>query len=199
MIDYTFPYFGPLLLKMKIDSDSIRSVKSLCNKNKTKDHRSELAGIIQHEYTISSKKFQTILEPYLKTFQYAHNQFYGRPLNPLSCNGAWVNYMQQKEYNPQHVHSNCDFSSVLYLDIPNALIEENNKYKGQSIGPGGIGFYYGEFRNSTIVEHCVFPQAGELFIFPFNLRHEVMPFKSKCERISVAANFVCKNEKVKRT
>ena len=41
----------------------------------------------------------------------------------------------------------------------------------------------------NITEHAHLPKPGDLFIFPFNLLHYVIPFKSNGERISVAANF----------
>jgi len=93
------------------------------------------------------------------------------------------------ESNPPHTHSSCHFSSVLYLDTPPGLIKENKDYLGSSEGPGAIIFRYGEQRMHNITEHAHLPESGDLFIFPFNLMHYVVPFKSKGERISVAANF----------
>ena len=70
------------------------------------------------------------------------------------------------------------------------LIKENKDYLGSSEGPGAIIFRYGEQRMHNITEHAHLPESGDLFIFPFNLMHYVIPFKSKGERISVAANFI---------
>ena len=42
----------------------------------------------------------------------------------LNIDSAWVNYMKKGESNPMHIHLPCDLSSVLYLDVPDELLEE---------------------------------------------------------------------------
>jgi hypothetical protein len=81
----------------------------------------------------------------------------------------------------------------LYLKIPEQLKKENKEYMGTVTngGPGAITFQYGEYRQFNLDEHSIFPEEGDLYIFPFNLRHSVSPFKSNIERVSVAANFIC--------
>ena len=41
---------------------------------------------------------------------------------------AWVNFMVAGEFNPPHIHSACDFSSVLFIKIPKNLEKENKKW-----------------------------------------------------------------------
>lgn len=190
MLDYRFPYFGPLVFHVKLTLEEVKKVKLICNKNKSKDARSGLAGIINQEFYISITQYQKIVEPYLKAYEQAYNNFYNKTIKPITCNSAWVNYMKAGESNPIHRHTNCQFSSVLYTDIPKQLEKENLSYKGTSAGPGSIIFYYGEPRDHNISEFAYFPKVGDMFIFPYNLMHQVMPFKSKGERVSVAANFV---------
>jgi hypothetical protein len=48
---------------------------------------------------------------------------------------------------------------------------------------------YGEDRKYNLSEWSLLPEERDLYIFPFNLKHSVASFKSKGERISVAANF----------
>tara|TARA_R100000988_G_scaffold103727_1_gene84478 strand:- start:4481 stop:5086 length:606 start_codon:yes stop_codon:yes gene_type:complete len=189
MIEYYHPFFGPFLMQTKITNEEVAAIKKLCVKSKKLDFRKKLAGVIEHEYTINRKEYQKIIKEYLDCYKHGYQKFHNNTLGPLTCNSAWVNYMVAGESNPPHTHSSCHFSSVLYLDTPPGLIKENKDYLGSSEGPGAIIFRYGEQRMHNITEHAHLPESGDLFIFPFNLMHYVVPFKSKGERISVAANF----------
>jgi hypothetical protein len=40
----------------------------------------------------------------------------------------WINFQKKHEFNPEHTHS-LDLSFVIYLQIPDTLIEENKNYK----------------------------------------------------------------------
>ena len=75
------------------------------------------------------------------------------------------------------------------LNTPD-LTEERKNYKGKSFGPGGVTFHYGEQANPTWAEHSYGynPQMGGMWIFPAQLRHQVIPFKTKGTRISVSGN-----------
>ena len=81
------------------------------------------------------------------------------------------------------------------------LKKENLKYKGTVVGggPGSICFMHGAFSPMAIDEVRHFPEEGDFFIFPYNVKHYVSPFLSKCVRISVAANYTIDvtNEKQK--
>ena len=77
---------------------------------------------------------------------------------------------------------------VIYLNIPEKLIEEHKAYKGKSCGPGGIQFLYGEGNRQAITYMSEMPQTGDMFIFPAWLKHWVSPFKSDVTRISVSGN-----------
>lgn len=193
-MDYSFYYFGPFLFKVKVNDNDLKLISKLCKQDKKKDARTKLAGIIDNEYFIDNVSLEKILDPYLKTYIYGHKNWYGTNINNLNCVSAWVNYMKMGEYNPPHLHGDCDLSSVLYLDVPVKLKEENKKYMGTLTngGPGAISFQYGEYRPLNIDEHRIFPETGDLYIFPFNLKHSVSSFKSNVTRISVAANFIIK-------
>ena len=64
------------------------------------------------------------------------------------------------------------------------------KYPGSSYGPGGILFKYGEHTPTKWAEHTFAydPEPGYMWIFPCPLRHEVIPFRTPGERISVSGN-----------
>ena len=186
---YNFFYWGPLLFKIKLDPTDLKACLKLCSKKSSKVNEA-LAGVIKHEHYVSSQQYYKILNPYFKPFRHAYNHWYGKPLTK-SINVAltWVNFMRPGEFNPPHIHSDCDFSSVLFVQIPEKLREENKKFTGTSSGPGSISFTYGESQKYSISHMGILPEEGDLFIFPANLTHFVAPFLSKGERISMSANF----------
>lgn len=190
-MNYNFYIFGPFVFKTKIDKEDIKKIKDLCIKDKSKDARKSLAASIDNEYFINNNKFADIIKEYFKLYAEGHKKFYDEEIKNFNCKTAWVNYMKNGDYNPVHIHSHCHLSSVLYLKVPKKLKEEHNKYLGtiKNSGPGCISFLYGENKPFAITNYNIFPEEGDFFIFPYNLAHYVFPFKSKVERISVAANF----------
>jgi len=100
----------------------------------------------------------------------------------------WCNWQGPGDFNPPHDHGG-DLTWVIYLKIPKELDEENKKYKGRSAGPGGITFVYGENADrKCITHHSVYPEEGDMIMFPAWLKHWVYPFKSDCTRISISGN-----------
>jgi uncharacterized protein (TIGR02466 family) len=195
MIDYKFYYAGPLIFKTKLSQVDLESIRFLCKKDKKKDYRKRLAGHIDHEYLIDNIKIQSILNKYLDAHKHAYEQFYAKPYpGKINCKTAWVNYMKSGETNPVHTHTNCDFSSVIFLDIPKGLKEENKKFIGTSVGPGSLNFDICAVSDHYIDSVVVIPEIGDFYIFPWNLKHSVSSFKSKGERISVACNFDFKKD-----
>ena len=186
---YNFFYWGPLLFKIKVSPQDLKKCVNLCSK-KSSDVNEKLAGVIKHEHYISSGACSKLLNPYLNSFRQAYKQWYGIPLKKdIIVGSAWANFMKAGEFNPPHVHLQCDFSSVLFIKIPEALKEEHKKFTGMGGGPGSISFTYGESQPHSLSQKFFFPEEGELFIFPATLTHFVAPFLSKGERISMSANF----------
>jgi uncharacterized protein (TIGR02466 family) len=189
MSEYFFPYFGPLITKISITKEQIKDIKKLCNK-KISYHKN-LAGHIKDEYIIDFKKYNTIIQPQLKTFKEVYKNFYATELESIKTKSAWVNYMRPGDFNPPHTHTNCRFSSVAFLQFPKEILKENKQHQGTSKGPGALQFMYGESQlQDNINSYTIIPEEGDMFIFPSFVTHFVYPFKSKnVERISIAANF----------
>jgi len=189
MTDYFFPYFGPLIMNISVTEEQLKDLKKLCNK-KTSYHNS-LAGHIKDEYKIDFTKYNTIIQPQLKTFKEAYKNFYAKELESIKTKAAWVNYMKAGDFNPPHIHTNCRFSSVLFMQFPKEILKENEKHQASSKGPGAIQFMYGEGQpQDNINSYPVIPKEGSMFIFPSFVNHFVYPFRSKnVRRVSIAANY----------
>jgi len=189
MPDYNFFYWGPLLFKIKLRPDDLKECAKLCSK-KASLVNNTLAGVIKHEHYVSTREYYKAIDPYLNSFRHSYRQWYKKPLTAtIQVTMAWVNFMVAGEFNPPHIHNDCDFSSVLFVKIPEKLKEEKKKFTGNGGGPGSLSFTYGETQPHSINHMYFFPQEGDLFIFPATLTHFVAPFMSEGERISMSANF----------
>jgi uncharacterized protein (TIGR02466 family) len=195
-VKYEFYYWGPLLFRTHINPEELKEIKKLCKKDPTKSYVKNLAGDIKDEYLIDKDKLNNILIPYIDTFKYAHEHWYAKPVSDLKVVASWVNYMEPGDYNPPHTHNNCNFSGVIYVDIPKQLKKEIKEYEGRSKGPGAITFMYGEENDQAITCRESNPIAGDFYMFPNKLRHMVNPHKSKCERVSIGVNFTIKGDKI---
>jgi uncharacterized protein (TIGR02466 family) len=186
---YNFFYWGPMLFKIKLNPKDLKECAKLCSK-KASLVGDRLAGVIKHEHYVSNHEYYKVIDPYLNSFRHSYKQWYGKSLTAtIKVMTAWVNFMKAGEFNPPHIHEDCDFSSVLFVKVPEKLKEEHKNFVGTAGGPGSLSFAYGESRSHSISGKSFFPAEGDFYIFPANLTHFVSPFMSKGERISMSANF----------
>ena len=109
-------------------------------------------------------------------------------INNIHLVHSWIVSQYAGEYNPWHHHSG-DFSSVIYLKLPEDMNKEwEEDFEDHYPANGLIEFAYGEssdFRNDNIKFK---PEVGKLLMFPSYLKHFVYPFKSGGERRSMSFN-----------
>ena len=140
-IHYNYYFWGPLLFKATVNDVDLKKLKKICKKRKDWDYRHNLAGVIDNEYEIDRKEFINIVNRYINAYAQAFKLYYGKEMpGVLNIDSAWVNYMKKGESNPMHIHLPCDLSSVLYLDVPDELLEEQRQFTGKGGGPGSISF-----------------------------------------------------------
>tara|TARA_R100001132_G_C3240118_1_gene71214 strand:+ start:112 stop:714 length:603 start_codon:yes stop_codon:yes gene_type:complete len=190
--EHKYNPFGPYLAEMAVDPNYCAKLLKL-GKTLKKSHRENLAGQIEHEYVYPVDKEPWIFNEfqiYINTWIDGFKRFAARPnFNPkYQLNQLWINRMKAKEYNPIHIHPNCDLSFVLWLEVPQRMLDEAKKKETNAANPGDICFLYGEETNSVITEKHFPPRINTLMIFPANLRHQVLHFNSKVTRTSVAGN-----------
>ena len=188
-IDYNYYFWGPLLFKTILQKQDIVAIKKLCNKKKSNLYVKGLAGVIDHEYTVDHIKLSKIIDKYLVAFQQASTRYYNADCPRLIINNSWVNYMKKGDSNPPHIHTTCDLSSVMYLDVPDKLLKEQKQWSNRGGGPGALTFVNQSPFPGFIGSNIFHPKTGDFFIFPSMLVHMVATFKSDVERISLASNF----------
>ena len=197
-LDYTIFHWGPLLFRTKIKPNDIKALRKLCDES-NEVWSDNLAGIIKGEYKIKSEIYTKIITPYLRGYSVAYKKWYGVKLKAVETTAAWVNFMKNGESNPPHIHHNCHLSSVIVLDVPDKVKEEQKAWKGTGDGPAALNFFVGNPQNFHVNTFGFRPEVGDFFIFPWNLTHSVSTFKSDATRITVAANFKVADENMFET
>ena len=131
----------------------------------------------------------TLMDPILKEIK---NVYELSDPFVFQLRGAWFNENKKRDYNIAHIHPECNFALVWYLQVPEESGEivfehPDNSYL-MSFTPylkcnkGSMGNAY--HRES----YSYMPKAGDLIAFPSNLRHRVEPYQGKDSRISLAFN-----------
>ena len=101
---------------------------------------------------------------------------------------CWVISQWEGEYNPIHIHTECQMSTVMYLKVPEFLPST----KPERDDDGCIMFIGGTKNSTPLARNLlkVKPVVGDFFIFPAHLQHTVYPFRTDgdFERRSVSFN-----------
>jgi len=191
---HKYHQFGPYLAEMPVDLNYCAKLLKLGKKLK-KSHRTNLAGQIEHEYLYPIETEPWIFNEfqiYINTWIDGWKKFSSRlDFNPrYQLAQMWINRMKPKEYNPIHIHTHCDLSFVLFLEVPQRMINEAKRKPLTNVGakPGDLCFIYGEEAWGSLTEKRFAPRVNTLLMFPATLRHQVIHFNSKVTRTSVAGN-----------
>tara|TARA_B110000116_G_C16346462_1_gene363421 strand:+ start:24 stop:488 length:465 start_codon:yes stop_codon:yes gene_type:complete len=104
----------------------------------------------------------------------------------------WVVSQQPNEYNPIHVHTECQISSVMYLKVPKFA---PSKKTHRDLDDGSITFISNvsadaEFSQSSLT---IRPEVGDFFVFGAKQLHTVYPYRCEegdTERRSVSFNAI---------
>ena len=104
----------------------------------------------------------------------------------------WIVSQQPEEYNPMHIHTQCQISTVMYLKVPKML---PSKKEHRPLDDGSILFVSNTSRDLDLsVPNIVIPpQVGDFFIFGAQQQHAVYPYRCEegdPERRSISFNAI---------
>ena len=90
---------------------------------------------------------------------------------------CWIISQWEGEYNPIHIHTECQMSTVMYLKVPEFLpaVKPERDDDGAIIF---VGASVGQFSKLKVGTIKIKPTAGQFFIFPAFMQHAVYPFKT---------------------
>ena len=195
--------FGPLIMLAQLPEGVIKKLNEVVDVIKDKkDMGARLAGVIETESEIphsmlEEKKVMNIFHALSRSYieQAYLNAGLQDQWNAMDVKtqmqSIWSVSQYENEYNPQHNHSHCQISAVLYLKVP-AMKPRNipNKPKEKD---GQIEFTF--CTNESIFTTGSFvarPKPGMCLLFPNSLYHQVYPFQGSGERRSIAFNMAFK-------
>ena len=146
-----------------------------------------LAGKIKKEHRVDKILPESIKRYFEARFNdYLMEVKVMRYVSPAS---AWINEMVEHEYNPFHHHigkTEMGLTSVLCLKKPDdygiEIAREDDPANGrlELTGNGGGMFGYNQ--------HKVDLEVGDLYIFPYDMKHGVYPFTGKGVRRTLSYN-----------
>ena len=192
-VKYQHLNWGPYVMKTMVPDYIIKKLKTEGKKAK-QSYNHALAGHLDHQFLYPLKTqqwFYSEIQPIIRAYREGHCKYHGIPdhIVDFGADDLWVNFMEAGDFNPIHTHSG-DYSFVLFLDMPKSISKEQKEFQGTSSPPGSLMFEYTQQAKprwaTTGVQ--ITPKTGEMYIFPALLQHWVVPFKSKCTRISVSGN-----------
>ena len=189
-------FFGPYVPLCRVHDTLVRGLMNRGEKLDKGTANSDLAGHLadQRRYTREDKEWYIKeFKPYVDWYVKGALEWSGHQLDPSQSTSftlmdLWVNYMKQHEYNPQHFHGG-QLSWVIFCKTPD-VSKEQKLHEGTSPPPGSITFHYGEPQHPKWADHTFTyqPQENYMWIFPAQLRHQVMPFHTDETRITVSGN-----------
>lgn len=203
VVHYDFLYWGPLVTIMDTDLALCKKLENIGRKRRKQkelDYRDQLAGQLDHENTFEQTDKDWFVKHYGKYFDgyvSAYQERYGTNIGGLELKSLWINWMKPGEFNPLHHHSG-HISFILYPNSYPEIEQEVEDFVGTGPGPGQVQFNYGFSSYGFAPEwniraHYFTPSAGKLYIFPALLQHQVCPFKSDVERVSISGNLSFRN------
>ena len=182
-------HLGQKILHFDVSKELVEEINGVYEEkfSALESYNSNLAGKIKKEHKVDGalpesikRYFEDRFNDYLmevKVMRFAH---------PAS---AWINEMIEHEYNPMHHHigkTEIGLTSVLCLKKPDdygiELAREDDPANGrlELIGNGGGMFGYNQ--------HKVDLEVGDLYIFPYDIKHGVYPFTGNGMRRTLSYN-----------
>lgn len=190
-------FFGPYVPLCRAHDSLITGLMNRGEKLDKGTANHDLAGHLldQRRYTREDKEwFIREFKPYVDWYVKGALEWSGHQMRPelhttsFTLMDLWINYMKKHEVNPEHYHGG-QLSWVIFCKTPN-LKKEQEKFEGRSSPPGSIVFNYGEPQHPKWADHTFTyePQENYMWIFPAQLRHQVLPFRTDETRITVSGN-----------
>ena len=209
--------FGPPIYRCELDHkliDELIEEGQRTRKDKDKDHRANLAGIMKEGTSIvypagpnseiRNRADRAIIQKVFEFFEILQTNYgagwnniqklMGRRaggMNALQLQHLWINFQRPSDYNPLHSHDG-EFSFVIFGDIDEGIFTEGTPVSNTPGGSAGkLVFQYGErISDLQVNSFAVKPYKGLMFVFPAALKHCVPPFYKDFERISISGNYV---------
>ncbi|MGI9310535.1 MAG: putative 2OG-Fe(II) oxygenase [bacterium] len=119
----------------------------------------------------------------------------------VKLTGLWFQISNDFGFHEVHVHGNCSWSGVYYVQSGDASRAKSDRHANGM--PNGVTRFYGPYMeylagghgdrgNFYLNDHAhdCYPQDGMLCVFPSHLKHMVFPYQGEQDRIIVSFHAV---------
>jgi uncharacterized protein (TIGR02466 family) len=128
----------------------------------------------------------------------ANGKYWGRAQNiDVEITGIWFQMSNDGGFHETHIHGNCSWSGVYYVQVDGCSQSANDRKDGLM---NGITRFYGHHMEAVAGGHCEFgnvylnesmswdsyPENGVLVVFPSHIKHMVFPYKGEKDRVIVS-------------
>ena len=209
---WSVPVIHTVLPPSILESMSQISDNIIADKNSI-SHGEYLAGQIDTELRVPHEMlenagimefFISICEHYIKTvksqqYPYVVEKVQAEKLF-IQMLTMWIVSQQPNEYNPIHVHTECQLSCVMYLKVPKF---EPSKKTHRNLDDGSITFISNSPKDNEFgaTSLTIRPIVGDFFIFSAAQQHSVYPYRcteGDPERRSVSFNAIFETETARK-
>ena len=182
-------HLGQKILHFDVSEGLVEEINILYEKkfSALESYNNNLVGKIKKEHRVDGIFPESVKRYFEERFNdyvvEAKAMRYARPAS------AWINEMVEHEYNPMHHHigkTEIGLSSVLCLKKPSdygvEIAREDDPANGrlELVGNGGGMFGYNQ--------HKVDLGVGDLYVFPYDIKHGVYPFTGSGMRRTLSYN-----------
>jgi uncharacterized protein (TIGR02466 family) len=149
--------------------------------------RCDTYNTLDSSYDLSTDAvFAPLIETCIKHVE-QFSMIYGVHKPIVTLNNGWINIAEPGSYQEYHIHSDCHFSLVYYIQAePNS---GNIVFRSCESNTDMFPVHVDE-NNEFNYKTCFYrPEANRVLIFRSNLLHMVEKNHSDANRISIAMNF----------
>ena len=203
--DITCEFLGQKIFKTRLSDELVNSINERMDleiKNKqTVSAIPILSGKIKGEYrtpwVLDIDKDNEIVDIVKNCLDNSNKD---EVFNKVTFHGdnIWINDQLENEYQTVHKHSGHSItgvSTILYLRVPDLGPEFTHTDKPTNGRTTFIGNVGGQFVVDTVT---IDPVVGDFYVFPYDMKHVVYPFRGNGVRRSLSANFDVFFEKTNR-
>ena len=192
-VNMHYLHWGPYVGSTLLDDYIIKRLHE-DGKKELKSYHKNLAGHVKSQLKYNddtTQWFYQEITPFLDAYRQGHLEYHGLEKREvkIAYDDLWVNFMQPGDFNPLHTHGG-DYSFVVFVDVPKKLEKEMNEFEGTGAKPGYLQFEFTQPSKPrwATTGHAIKPEQNRIYMFPALLQHWVIPYKSKCTRVSVSGN-----------
>tara|TARA_Y100000114_G_scaffold66420_1_gene60905 strand:- start:457 stop:1083 length:627 start_codon:yes stop_codon:yes gene_type:complete len=190
-------FVGQHICKDRLSDAFISKLNNLIddelNRKAEIDYSNKLSGKIKKEYDVAHFIRQNVLQKELSLI--IENAFHSYIHDPvfqwhIKFDSAWGNDQRKHEYQIVHQHSGdspLGFSTIIYLKVPETFgpefTETAHPTNGRTVLIGNCGGQLAE------TYYQIEPNVGDIYVFPYDMKHIVYPFLGEGMRRTVSCNF----------